>query len=105
MINTSSIFRVRDAIWRHGLQCDNATYKGPLLFKWKHSLKEFGVKRRDGVGVPMKEDEGMKKVMVFFHRQKYPPASISDTCTSNSEFTTLSYPSPKKIFFVSFRYP
>ena len=57
---------------------------------------------RDGVGVPMKEDEGMKKVMVIFHRPTYPPTSLSDTCTSNSEFTNLFIPTTKsKIIFVS----
>ena len=100
MINTPWIFRGREATWRHGLQCDYPSSEGPRLSRWSHSFKEFGVEPRDGVGVPMKEDEGMKKVMVVSHRQNYPPASLSDTCTSNSEFTTISYPPQKpKIFF------
>ena len=106
MVNTPWIFRGREAIWRHGLQCDYPTYDGPRLTSWSRNFKEFGVEHRDGVGVPMKEDEGKKKIMVISHRQNYPPASLSDTCTSNSEFTTISYPPQKpKIIFVSPKLP
>ena len=94
MINTPWIFRGREATWRHGLQCDYPSYEEPRLSKWS------------GIGVSMKEDEGKKKIMVISHRQNYPPASLSDTCTSNSEFTTISYPPQKpKIIFVSPKLP
>ena len=105
MVNTPWIFRCWEAIWRHGLQCDYPSYDGPRLTSWSRNFKEFGVENRDGVGVPMKKDEGMKKIMGFSHRQNYPPRRFQIHVRPTANLPQFRTHPKRQKFFVSPKLP